>query len=166
MDVVDICRDLIAIDTSNPGGTERPAAEYIARALTAAKIDFEVIEPVPGRTSIVSLMPGRDRSLPRLALHAHIDVVPADPAGWTHPPFRGDVDEGMVWGRGAVDMKDFAAMMLALQCDLRASDQIPRRDIDFVYLADEETGSRLGSQWIVHNRPDQLRGVYDSIAEV
>ena len=166
VDVVELCRDLLRIDTSNPGSDERAAAAYIAGHLAAAGIEHQVFEPAPGRLNILSVMPGGEAGLPRLALHGHLDVVPADPAGWTHPPFAGEVAGGLLYGRGAVDMKGFVAMMLALQLQLAASGRRPRRDLVFCYLADEETGSLHGARWLAERRPDLLEGVTEAIGEV
>jgi acetylornithine deacetylase/succinyl-diaminopimelate desuccinylase-like protein len=166
MDVVELCRDLIRIDTSNPGSTEKVAAEYVTRALASAGLDYQMVEPAPGRVNVISTLPGRDRSLPKLALHGHLDVVPAAPAGWTHPPFAGELSDGMLYGRGAVDMKDFIAMMLAVQLGLAGSGRRPRRDLVFCYLADEETGAVLGARWLAEKRPELLAGVGEAIGEV
>ncbi|TMF89390.1 MAG: M20/M25/M40 family metallo-hydrolase [Chloroflexi bacterium] len=165
MDVLELCRDLLRIDTSNPGSDEAAAAEYVADRLRAAGIAYELLEPAPGRVNLVSVMPGREPALPRLALHGHLDVVPADPAGWSHPPFAGEIAEGMLYGRGAVDMKGFVAMMLGLQLEL-AEHGRPRRDLVFCYLADEETGSVLGARWLAEKRPELLSGVAEAIGEV
>lgn len=166
MDVAEVCRDLIRFDTSNPGATEQPAAEYVMRALDAAGVRYEKFEPAPGRVNVVATSPGADRSLPKLALHGHLDVVPADPSGWSRPPFAGDVVDGMLYGRGAVDMKNFIAMMLAVQLDLAASGRQPRRDLVCCYLADEETGSVLGARWLAEKRPELLAGVGEALGEV
>jgi hypothetical protein len=166
VDVVDLCRDLIRIDTSNPGSTEKAAAEYVTRALEDAGVGYETFEPAPGRVNVVATTPGSDSSLPKLALHGHLDVVPADPAGWTHSPFAGEVAGGMLFGRGAVDMKDFIAMMLAVQLDLARSGRKPRRDLVCCYLADEETGSVLGARWLAEKRPELVDGVGEALGEV
>ena len=166
MDVVELCRDLIRIDTSNPGATEQEAAQYVMGALDGAGLDYRVVEPAAGRVNVVSILQGQERSLPKLALHGHLDVVPADPAGWTHPPFAADMAGGMVYGRGAVDMKGFVAMMLAVQLELARSRRRPRRDLVVCYLADEETGSELGARWLVEKQPELLAGVAEALGEV
>ena len=165
-DVAELCRDLVRIDSSNPGSTERAAAEYVIRALAAAGVAYETFEPAPGRVNVVATLPGRDRSLPKLALHGHLDVVPADPSGWSHPPFGGEVADGMLYGRGAVDMKDFVAMMLAVQTELAGGGRQPRRDLVCCYLADEETGSVLGARWLAEKRAELLAGVGEALGEV
>jgi len=166
MDVVRLCQDLIRFETSNPGATEAPAAAYIIAKLRGASVEHHVLEPAAGRVNVVAVTAGRERSLPKLALHGHLDVVPADPAGWTHPPFAGEIADGMLYGRGAVDMKNFVAMMLAVQLDLGASGQRPRRDLVCCYLADEETGSVLGARYLAEQRPDLLAGVGEALGEV
>ncbi len=166
VDVVELCRDLLRIDTSNPGSNEAAAAEYVASRLRRAGLACAVVEPAPGRVNLVSVMPGREPGLPRLALHGHLDVVPADPAGWSHPPFGGEVEDGLLYGRGAVDMKGFVAQMLALQLELAEGGGQPRRDLVFCYLADEETGSVLGARWLAEQRPELLAGVAEAIGEV
>lgn len=166
MDVVRLCQDLIRFDTSNPGATEAPAAAYVVAKLREAGVEHHVLEPAAGRVTVVAVTAGRERSLPKLALHGHLDVVPADPAGWTHPPFAGEIADGMLYGRGAVDMKNFVAMMLAVQLDLRASGRRPRRDLVCCYLADEETGSVLGARYLAEQRPDLLAGVGEALGEV
>lgn len=166
MDVVRLCQDLIRFDTSNPGATEAPAAAYVIEKLRAAGVEHEVLEPAMGRMNVVAVTAGRERSLQKLALHGHLDVVPADPAGWTHPPFAGEIADGMLYGRGAVDMKDFVAVMLAVQLDLAASGRRPRRDIVCCYLADEESGSVLGARYLAEQRPDVLAGVGEALGEV
>ncbi|KPC95984.1 hypothetical protein ADL27_06145, partial [Streptomyces sp. NRRL F-6602] len=115
-EVVDLCRDLIRIDTSNygdhSGPGERRAAEYVAEKLAEVGLEPEIFESHPGRASTVVRIEGEDRSRPGLLIHGHTDVVPANAADWTHDPFSGEVADGCVWGRGAVDMKDMDAMTL------------------------------------------------------
>jgi acetylornithine deacetylase/succinyl-diaminopimelate desuccinylase-like protein len=166
VDVAELCRDLIRIDTSNPGATEQPAAEYVMRALDGAGVRYETFEPAPGRVNVVATSPGAEPSLPKLALHGHLDVVPATPEGWSRPPFGGEIVDGMLYGRGAVDMKDFIAMMLAVQLELAERGRRPRRDLVCCYLADEETGSVLGARWLAEKRPELLAGVGEALGEV
>jgi acetylornithine deacetylase/succinyl-diaminopimelate desuccinylase-like protein len=133
--------------------------------LSRAGILWEVVEPEPGRCSVVSRHAGTDPSLPALVVHCHLDVVPAQDEGWLHDPFGGVEADGFLWGRGAIDMKDFAAMMLATQTAL-AEGPPPRRDIVFAYFADEEMGGSLGSRWVVENRPDLFTGAGWAIGEI
>src|SRR3954470_16249334 len=121
-EVVDICRDLLRIDTSNNGDPrttvgERAAAEYVAAQLSDVGIDVELHESAPRRANLVARIPGADRSGGALLVHGHLDVVRADAGEWSVPPFSGEEKDGYLWGRGAIDMKDFDAMMLAVVRD-------------------------------------------------
>jgi acetylornithine deacetylase/succinyl-diaminopimelate desuccinylase-like protein len=166
MDVAAICRELLRIDTSNPGSTEERAAAYVVDLLSGAGIGTEVIEPAPGRCSVFSRLTGSDRTRPGLLVHGHLDVVPAVANGWTHDPFGGVEADGYLWGRGAVDMKNTIAMMLAAQLSLAEAGVRPRRDLMFAYLADEEAGGALGSQWAVENRQDLFEGITEALGEL
>jgi acetylornithine deacetylase/succinyl-diaminopimelate desuccinylase-like protein len=150
-EVVDICRDLIRIDTSNHGDQdgpgERAAAAHVAALLDEVGIESQLFESSRGRASVVARW-GGDSGDPVL-LHGHLDVVPAEPADWTHHPFSGEVADGCVWGRGAVDMKDFDAMLLSLVRARARAGVVPRRPIALVFTADEETGGSLGAGWLV-----------------
>ncbi|MFR9673983.1 M20/M25/M40 family metallo-hydrolase [Streptomyces sp. TR06-5] len=169
-EVVDLCRDLIRIDTSNFGGNdargERAAAEYVAAMLADVGVEPEIIESERGRASTVARIAGEDRSRPGLLIHGHTDVVPADPDAWTHHPFSGEIADGCVWGRGAVDMKDMDAMTLAVVRDRLRSGRRPPRDIVLAFLADEEAGGLYGARYLVDNRPDLFEGVTEAIGEV
>lgn len=129
-EVVDLCRDLIRIDTSNygdhSGPGERAAAEYIAEKLAEVGLEPQIIESHKGRASTVARIEGEDPSKPALLIHGHTDVVPANAADWTHDPFSGEIADGCVWGRGAVDMKDMDAMTLAVVRDRMRSGRKPR----------------------------------------
>jgi acetylornithine deacetylase/succinyl-diaminopimelate desuccinylase-like protein len=166
IEVLRFCRDLIRIDTSNPGSTEEAAARYITDVLARAEVATEVVEPEQGRCSVFARHDGADRSSPALLVHAHLDVVPADPSGWSYDPLGGIEAEGHIWGRGAVDMKDVAAMMLALQLEIARNEVAPRRTLIFAYFADEEMGSGLGSKWVVENRPDLLADATVAMGEM
>src|SRR3954447_6367991 len=118
-EVVEICRDLLRIDTTNTGDTttsagERVAAEYVAAKLAEVGLTPEIRESAPGRTSVVARYEGADRDRGALLVHGHLDVVPADAGEWSVPPFAGEIKDGYLWGRGAIDMKDFDAMVLAV----------------------------------------------------
>ena len=161
-DAVWMCAELIRVDTSNPGPGEREAAELVMTWLTEAGLDPLHIETAPRRGNVVLRVPGSDPSLPGLLVHGHLDVVPADPRDWRVPPFSGEILDGCVWGRGAVDMKHMAAMMAAVvRSGLR-----PRRDLVFAWLADEETGGDLGARWLAAKRPELFEGCAESISEV
>ncbi|SDT13060.1 M20/M25/M40 family metallo-hydrolase [Microlunatus soli] len=171
-EVVDICRDLIRIDTSNygpePGPGERDAAERVAGLLDEVGIASELYESAPRRTSLVANWEpdGVDRDAPPLLIHAHLDVVPANAADWQVDPFAGEVTDGCVWGRGAVDMKDFDAMVLSVVRARARAGVAPRRPIRLVFTADEEAGGSLGSQWLVDQHPELIKDCTEAIGEV
>ncbi len=171
-EVVRLCSDLIRIDTSNHGpgaqAGERVAAEYIARELDEVGISSELYESEPGRTTLVAHWEpeGCDASVPPLLIHGHTDVVPATAADWAVDPFAGEVVDDCVWGRGAVDMKDFDAMVLAVVRDRVRTGRPPRRPLRIVMTADEEAGSQLGAKWLVEHHPDTVADCTEAIGEV
>ncbi|HYN30679.1 MAG TPA: M20/M25/M40 family metallo-hydrolase [Dermatophilaceae bacterium] len=169
-EVVRICSDLIRIDTSNYGNGagpgEREAAEYAVRLLREVGLDPVVLESEPGRSTVVVRLPGADPARPALCVHGHLDVVPAQGEDWQVPPFSGEVRDGCVWGRGAVDMKDMVAMVLAVVRHLARTGTVPPRDLVVVLFADEEAGGVLGSRWLVRAHPELLEGVTEAISEV
>ncbi|WP_408641093.1 M20/M25/M40 family metallo-hydrolase [Streptacidiphilus rugosus] len=164
-EVADLCRDLIRIDTSNygdgSGPGERAAAEYVAEKLAEFGLEPQIIESDKGRASTIARIAGEDSSRPALLIHGHTDVVPANAADWTHHPFAGEIADGMVWGRGAVDMKDMDAMTLAVVRDRLRSGRRPPRDIVLAFLADEEAGGVYGA----HHLVDRHRGLFDGVSE-
>ncbi|MDR1431225.1 MAG: M20/M25/M40 family metallo-hydrolase, partial [Propionibacteriaceae bacterium] len=171
-EVVGLCVDLIRFDTSNfgPDGSkgEREAAEYVAAKLGDVGIEAQIFESERRRSSVVAHWepPGCDSSLPPLMVHAHTDVVPAVADDWQVDPFAGEVIDGYVWGRGAVDMKDFDAMVLAVVRDRVRTNRPPRRPIRLVFTADEEAGGRLGSVWLAQNHPELVADCTEAIGEV
>jgi acetylornithine deacetylase/succinyl-diaminopimelate desuccinylase-like protein len=169
-EVVDLCRELIRFDTSNygdhSGPGERKAAEYVAEKLAEVGLESKIFESHPGRASTVARIEGEDPSRPALLIHGHLDVVPAHAEDWSHHPFSGDVADGCVWGRGAVDMKDMDAMTLAVVRDRLRSGRRPPRDIVLAFLADEEAGGTYGARWLVDNHPELFEGVTEAISEV
>ncbi|MET8474458.1 M20/M25/M40 family metallo-hydrolase [Streptomyces sp. NPDC006422] len=169
-EVVDLCRELIQIDTSNygdhSGPGERKAAEWTAEKLAEVGLDPQIFESHPGRASTVARIEGEDPSRPALLIHGHTDVVPANAADWTHHPFSGEIADGCVWGRGAVDMKDMDAMTLAVVRDRLRTGRKPPRDIVLAFLADEEAGGVYGARHLVRNHPDLFEGVTEAISEV
>ncbi|MFG1924439.1 M20/M25/M40 family metallo-hydrolase [Cryptosporangium sp. NPDC048952] len=171
-EVIALASALIRIDTTNLGdphsvGTERTAAEYVAEQLTDAGYEPTYVESgAPGRGNVVARLPGADPGKGALLIHGHLDVVPADPAEWTVHPFSGEVRDGYLWGRGAVDMKGMVAMALAVARQFRRDGTVPGRDLVFAFLADEEAGGRVGSQWLVDHRPELFEGVTEAIGEV
>jgi len=170
-EVVELCRDLIRIDTTNTGDTatsagERAAAEYVAAKLDEVGIASELIESEPTRANVVARIPGSDRSRNGLLVHCHLDVVPAEPAEWSVHPFAGEVQDDYLWGRGAVDMKDMNAMTLAVVRQWMRDGTTPPRDIVLAFVADEEAGGRKGARWLVDNRPELFEGCTEAISEV
>jgi acetylornithine deacetylase/succinyl-diaminopimelate desuccinylase-like protein len=171
-EVVEICSDLIAIDTTNfgdePGPGERKAAEHVAALLDEVGISMQVVESEPGRTSLIGRW-GGDTGEPVL-LHGHLDVVPANAADWTVDPFSGDVRDGpggaMVWGRGAVDMKDFDAMLLSSVRARARAGVVPDRPLVLCFTADEEAGGAKGAGHLVAEHRDLLDDCTVAIGEV
>ena len=165
-----IARDLIRMDTSNRGGgdanPERPAADYVAKYLRELGLDPVIIESDPGRASVVARVTGQQPELPALVLHGHLDVVPADPANWSVDPFAGVVKDGLLWGRGAVDMKDMDAMMLTAIAEILRAGERPKRDVILAFFADEENGGIYGSHYLVANHPELFAGAGTAISEV
>ncbi|MBB1242138.1 M20/M25/M40 family metallo-hydrolase [Streptomyces durbertensis] len=169
-EVVDLCRDLIRIDTSNFGGGdargERAAAEYVAEKLAEVGVESKIIESERGRASLVARIEGEDPSRPALLIHGHTDVVPADASDWTYDPFAGEIADGCLWGRGAVDMKDMDAMTLAVIRDRMRSGRRPPRDVVLAFLADEEAGGVFGARHLVDHHREHFDGVTEAIGEV
>lgn len=170
-EVIEILRELIRIDTTNDGTDAGPgealAAEYVESLLAEAGLDTErFCTSSSKRQAVVARLPGSDPALPRLLLHGHLDVVPARASDWSVPPFSAEVIDDMVWGRGAVDMKDTDAMLLSLARSWSRSGLRTKRDLVFLFLPDEEAGGQHGSHWIVDHRPDILDGVSEGVSEV
>jgi len=171
-EVVLLTQELIRIDTSNFGESpetvgEAEAAEYVAVRLREVGLEPEVIATTSDhRRAVAVRIPGLDPAAPALLLHGHLDVGPAVAADWTHDPFGGDEDDGFVWGRGAVDMKNMDAMILAVVRAWARSGVRPRRDVVVLFLPDEEAGGRHGGHWLVENRQDLFSGVSEAVGEV
>lgn len=171
-EAVTLTSELIRIDTTNTGDPatlagERSAAEYVAAKLTDAGYEIEYVESGgKDRHNVITRLPGRDRNRPALLVHGHLDVVPAEVSEWSVHPFSGAIQDGYVWGRGAVDMKDMDAMMLSLAMHYKRHGIVPPRDIVFAFLADEEAGGRYGAGWLVEHRPELFEGVGEAISEV
>ncbi len=169
-EVVQICQDLIRIDTSNFGDGSGPgeaeAAAYVVQSLREVGLEPQTFESDPGRVSVVVRIPGADRERGALCIHGHLDVVPANAADWSVDPFSGELRDGCVWGRGAVDMKDMDAMILACVRDLARTGTVPPRDLVIVFFADEEAGGRKGSHFLVEQHPEVFDGVTEAISEV
>jgi acetylornithine deacetylase/succinyl-diaminopimelate desuccinylase-like protein len=169
-EVVDICRDLIRIDTTNDGSDdgpgERKAAEYVAGLLEEVGIETRLYESTPGRTSLFARWGGDGTRDDALLLHGHLDVVPAAAEDWTLHPFSGEVQDGYVWGRGAVDMKDFDAMLLAVVRERQRTGRIPARPMVLCFTADEEAGGHLGAEVMVRDHPEEFEGCTEAVGEV
>jgi acetylornithine deacetylase/succinyl-diaminopimelate desuccinylase-like protein len=167
-EVVELCRELIRIDTSNYGDQdgpgERKAAEYVATLLDEVGIESRLYESEPGRTSVVARWGGSQGDA--LLLHGHLDVVPAEAADWQVDPFSGEIQDGYVWGRGAVDMKDFDAMLLSVVRARQRAGRVPERPIVLCFTADEEAGGHRGAQVIVEQHREELEGVTEAVGEV
>jgi acetylornithine deacetylase/succinyl-diaminopimelate desuccinylase-like protein len=170
-EVVELCRDLLRIDTTNTGDPrttvgERVAAEYVAEKLSEVGIESVLHESAPKRANLVARIPGADRSRGALLVHGHLDVVPADASEWSVPPFAGEEKDGYLWGRGAIDMKDFDAMVLAVVRGWQRTGYVPPRDIVLAYTADEEAGMEFGSQFLVREHAGLFEGCTEAIGEV
>ncbi|ORI22535.1 M20/M25/M40 family metallo-hydrolase [Rhodococcus sp. 1168] len=171
-EVVDLVSALIRFDTSNTGELEttkgeKECAEWVAQKLHEVGYKTEYVESgAPGRGNVFATLPGSDPSRGTLLIHGHLDVVPAEPADWSVHPFSGAVEDGYVWGRGAIDMKDMVGMALALARQFKSNGTVPPRNILFAFLADEENGGKYGSQWLVEHRPDLFEGVTEAVGEV
>lgn len=166
VDVTDLCQQLIRIDTSNPGGPEKPAAQLIADILATIDVPVHWFEPEPGRCSVIGRVRGSDPDLPPLLIHTHLDVVPAVAEDWTHDPFGGELHNGYVWGRGAVDMKGMVAMTIATLSRMAAAGRAPHRDLVVAFFADEEAGGQLGAGHVTATRPELFAECVDAIGEV
>ncbi|GAA3624398.1 M20/M25/M40 family metallo-hydrolase [Microbacterium awajiense] len=169
-EVARLARDLIRFDTTNHGGGraagEREAAEYVGAYLESIGLTPRYYEPVPRRTNVMARVPGRDRDRPALVLHGHLDVVPAVADDWSVDPFAGEVRDGMLWGRGAVDMKDMDAMILTSVAELLRRGEQPERDLVLAFFADEEDGGGEGSALVVRDHPEWFDGATEAISEV
>jgi acetylornithine deacetylase/succinyl-diaminopimelate desuccinylase-like protein len=170
-----LARDLIRFDTTNYGegrsNGETDAAEYLGAQLEQLGLTPQYFDAAPGRTSVVARVEGSyegisDPKRPALVVHGHTDVVPADPANWSVDPFAGEVKDGMLWGRGAVDMKDMDAMMIGALRDIIGAGKQPRRDLIVAFFADEENGGVFGSHHLVDTQPQLFSGATEAISEV
>jgi acetylornithine deacetylase/succinyl-diaminopimelate desuccinylase-like protein len=168
-DAIDACSQLIRFDTTNLGeGNSRgesEAAAWVASQLRDCGYEPVTLEPQPGRASTVVRIPGEDRTLPGLLVHGHLDVVPADEREWSVDPFGGEIRDGHIWGRGALDMKGYDATMLAAVKAFARDGVQPPRDIVFAFVADEEDVGLLGAGHIVEHHPELLSGVTHAIGE-
>ena len=156
-EAVALARDLLSIDTSNPPGRETAAAELLAGYLEGNGVACELVARDPERANVVARLGGRGGKRRRsLMLLGHTDVVPAEPGSWRHPPFGGVLDDdGYLWGRGALDMKNEVATRAVAMAALARSGERLDGDLVFVAVSDEEDGTnRVGMSWLVEARPD------------
>jgi acetylornithine deacetylase/succinyl-diaminopimelate desuccinylase-like protein len=158
-EALELFRALLRIDTTNPPGNEREAAQLLADTLAQDGLEPRLIDAAPGRTSVVARLKGTGE-LPPLLLTAHLDVVPADASRWKHPPFGAVIDDGWLYGRGTVDMKNMAAMSATVLKVLKREGARLKRDVIFAAVADEEAGCALGSQHLVDHHPELVRAEY------
>jgi acetylornithine deacetylase/succinyl-diaminopimelate desuccinylase-like protein len=168
-EVVKICQDLIRIPSVNFGegrGDEKAVAEYIVASLAEVGITSEIFESAPNRCNVIARLPGRDATRPGLVVHGHIDVVPANADDWSVDPFAAEIRDGAIWGRGAVDMKNMDAMILAIVRKWARTGYKPPRDIVLAFFADEEAGMTFGSRWMAAQHPEVFAGCSEAISEV
>ena len=172
-EVVELCRDLIRIDTTNYGDSsgpgERKAAEYVASLLDEVGIESRFHESEPGRTSVVARWGGGSSTgddTGALLLHGHLDVVPAAAEDWQVDPFSGEIRDGYLWGRGAVDMKDFDAMLLSVVRARARAGREPDRPVVLAFTADEEAGGHKGAEPLIADHPEWFEGCSEAVGEV
>jgi acetylornithine deacetylase/succinyl-diaminopimelate desuccinylase-like protein len=168
-DVVKLCQELIQIPSVNFGegkGDEKAAAEYVAAKMKEVGIESKIYESAPNRCSVVARIEGKDKSRPGLVVNGHLDVVPANAADWSVDPFSGAIKDGCIWGRGAVDMKNMDAMILAVIRLWARHNYQPERSIVIVFFGDEEAGGIYGSRWMAENHPEVFAGCSETISEV
>jgi len=168
-EVVKICQDLIRIPSVNYGegrGDEKAVAEYVVASLAEVGIKSTIYESAPNRCNVIAHIEGADTSRPGLVVHGHIDVVPANAADWSVDPFAAEIRDGMIWGRGAVDMKNVDAMILAIVRKWARTGFKPPRNIVLAFFADEEAGMTFGSRWMAAEHPEVFAGCTEAISEV
>jgi len=156
----ELLKSLLQIDTTNPPGNEAAAIERVAEYCRGMGLEPTIVSADPERPNLVARWSADPaiRSGRPIILSCHLDVVPADPQRWTHPPFSAHDDGTYIWGRGAIDMKGFAAMALTTIAKLKSKGAAINRDVIFVAVSDEEAGTKLGSRWLVDNHPELLGG--------
>jgi acetylornithine deacetylase/succinyl-diaminopimelate desuccinylase-like protein len=167
-EAVTFASDLIRIDTTNRGGgdcQERPAAEYVAERLAEAGLEPVLLEAAPGRANVVARIAGTDPAAGGLLAHGHLDVVPAEAADWAQHPFSGEISDGLVHGRGAVDMKNADAVLVAVARQMARTSTRPRRDVVLAFTADEEDTGAYGAGWLVAEHPELFEGCTEAVGE-
>ncbi|GAA4234376.1 acetylornithine deacetylase/succinyl-diaminopimelate desuccinylase-like protein [Streptosporangium album] len=169
-EVAGLCSDLIRIDSTNAGDNsgpgERAAAEYVAGKLAEVGLEPQILESDSNRANVIARIAGEDSSRDALLLHGHLDVVPFNADDWTHHPLSGEIADGCVWGRGAVDMKNMDAMILAVVRQRLSEGRRPPRDVVLAFTADEEAGGTYGAQWLADGHKDLFDGCTEAIGEV
>jgi acetylornithine deacetylase/succinyl-diaminopimelate desuccinylase-like protein len=168
-EVVSICQDLIRIPSVNYGdgkGDEKAVAQYVVASLAEVGIPAKIYESAPGRCNVIAKFEGVDSVRPGLVVHGHLDVVPANADDWQVDPFAAEIRDGAIWGRGAVDMKNVDAMILAIVRNWKRSGFKPPRDILLSFFADEEAGSNFGSRYMTREHPEVFNGYSEAISEV
>ena len=153
----DVLQRLVRFNTVNPPGNERPAIEYLAGYLGDAGFEVQILGAEEGRPNLVADL-GDPASGPTLCFLGHVDTVLADPAAWTHDPWSGELADGFLWGRGALDMKSQVAAEAVAGAELARGGWRPQRGaLKLVFVSDEETGGELGAQWLTREHPDLVR---------
>ena len=168
-ETIRICQELIRIPSINFGegrGDEKAAAEYVVAELARVGIASQIYESAPNRCNVIAHLESLNPDRPGLVVHGHLDVVPAMAEEWSIDPFGGIIKDGFIWGRGAVDMKNMDAMILAVVCQWARIGYKPPRPITLAFFADEEAGSSYGSRWMVAEHPDAFKGCTEAISEV
>jgi len=169
LDAIRICQELIRIPSVNFGdgkGDEKDVADYVVKQLAEVGIESKIYESVPGRCNVIARIKGSNSNRPGLVVHGHLDVVPANAADWSVDPFSAEMKDGYIWGRGAVDMKNMDAMILATVRSWSRSGYVPERDTVLAFFADEEAGSIYGSHYMVKNHPEVFAGCTEAVSEV
>lgn len=163
-EAIDLLSKLIQINTTNPPGNELTAARFLQTYARQSELDSEIIETAPKRANLLVRLPGSSPNLPPLVFLSHLDVVPADPAAWQVPPFSGQIQDGYIWGRGAVDTKQLTVMQFMSLLLLKRSGMTPQRDVILAATADEERGSQFGLAALLETHAHLFRNA-DVISE-
>ncbi len=164
-ETVDLLRRYLMLDTTNPPGNETTGARFLEEVLRRDSIASETVESAPGRGNLVARLRG-DGSLGGIVLHHHIDVVYADRRYWSVDPFGGEIRDGFLYGRDAIDMKSTGILHLAGMLAIRRAKVPLKRDLILLATADEEAGSRFGAQWVADQRRDWLAGAEYALSEL
>ncbi|MDH5636636.1 MAG: M20/M25/M40 family metallo-hydrolase, partial [Candidatus Bathyarchaeota archaeon] len=160
----ELLQNLIRFDTTNPPGSEAECVAYINRLLTDAGFKTTLLAKDANRPNLIARLKGQGTAAPFL-LYGHVDVVTTANQKWTHPPFEGKVEDGYIWGRGALDMKGGVAMMLAAFLRAKAENLNPAGDVVLAILSDEEGGGEYGAKYLVDNQAKQFEGIRYAIGE-